>query len=48
MGSVVFGRIRVDVGRGAGFEIVAPTEGGIWDRTEVALGWEYKKERLGR
>ena len=31
-----FGR-RGQVGRWAGFEIVAPTGGRIWDRTEVAF-----------
>lgn len=38
----------VDVGRWDGAEIVAPTGGGIWDRTEVALEWNPRKEALER
>lgn len=30
------------------FEIVAPTGGGVWDRTEVALGGNGRKETLER
>jgi hypothetical protein len=39
-----FGVIKVDAGGWTGFEIVAPTGGGMWCRTEVAflMGMEKK------
>lgn len=32
-----FGVIKVDAGGWTGFEIVAPTGGGVWCRTEIAF-----------